>query len=80
MYHLLKIIIELPQAQKQFSREELRAYCDLCNQSIKNNLTRLVRLGLLVKRDFRDAHGYKRTVYVINNDYQQVIKELYNEP
>lgn len=67
MYELFELIVQINENNLNitFTRRELTDKCDLCETSISNNLSRLVKVGLLKKYESYHNDG-KKTYYTIN--------------
>lgn len=71
---MLKMINEMMKhnGRAYFNAQELMEKTDLCEKSVSNNLKRLVKIGMIVREDYRlkkgdDCRG-RRVRYKIKND------------
>lgn len=78
MYDILKIVIvNLAQEEKNcLSTKELKEIIALSEQSINQNLSRLVKANLLIKNDLRDSKGRRTVQYKLNKGVDIIDKIL----
>lgn len=79
-YEILRIIHENLE-RDTFTAKELCKYFDLCHQSIINNLSRLVKLGILERYEekiqIKNKQG-RRFTYRISEDAINLLNNLYD--
>ena len=73
MYNLLEIIIHMPIKEEQirFTPPELQALTGLCIQSVSNNISRLVKAGLLIRNEAAPKERNQRgrvIIYTMESD------------
>ncbi len=71
MYYVLKMICVMLEKNSvnSFNAQDLKDLLDLCDKAVSNNLTRLVKIGFLVKEKYELEKGAGHRVrYRLKND------------
>ncbi len=81
MYELLKLIVILLAKQQEITSKELQPHTNLSGQTITNNLSRLVKVGVLIKTEERIRTGGRIVKYKLKlggGTIDFLIKTLYD--
>lgn len=80
-YNILNIIQEYINhtGQIRFTTKDIQEKTELCQQSVGQNISRLVNSGFLIKHEYYSRSKKHRVVdYTINPEALSIIKELFD--
>jgi len=80
MYNILSMISKNFTEDEPFEKKDIEDMCDICMQSVTNNLTRLCNAGLLEKEEVWIHKGMGNTTrsvkYKLTMEAKEFIKSL----